>query len=165
VCVLGGSLLFPSSLGDEQTDRQTDRQTDAFSQAAWGTSPLARFCPPEVEAASRRICLTRLASRIPTWADHMTRNSVFDGDHVFLHIAEQTLAGQPAGADWRKSYYMPTQSDKCGQTDRHSFSRQTIRAIETGCAHGFGRRRQQFVNLVHGARKGKTCCPRPGAAI
>lgn len=51
---------------------------------------------------------------LPTWLCHRSRNAVFDGDHVFLHILERIMAGKLAqGQTWRKAYYMPTQSDRC----------------------------------------------------
>ena len=57
-----------------------------------------------------------MGERLPRWLDHLTRNSVFDGDNVFLHMLERKLARESAqeGGSWRSSYFMPAQSDRWG---------------------------------------------------
>lgn len=56
----------------------------------------------------------RLGSLMPAWMEHMQRHLVFDGDHALLHIQEQIAAreAQQPGGSWRKSYWMPTESDR-----------------------------------------------------
>ncbi|EIE23405.1 ISP domain-containing protein [Coccomyxa subellipsoidea C-169] len=54
-----------------------------------------------------------LAGLKPRWADHLTRNLVFDGDNIILHIQERVLAeDRRKGGSWRRSYFMPTQADR-----------------------------------------------------
>mmetsp|Transcript_16078 Transcript_16078/g.48171 ORF Transcript_16078/g.48171 Transcript_16078/m.48171 type:complete len:558 (+) Transcript_16078:141-1814(+) len=57
---------------------------------------------------------TKLGSLMPAWMEHMQRHLVFDGDHALLHIQEQIAAreAQQPGGSWRKSYWMPTESDR-----------------------------------------------------
>lgn len=52
---------------------------------------------------------------MPPWMEHLQRHLVFDGDHALLHIQEKTAAREAvqAGGGWRKSYWMPTESDRC----------------------------------------------------
>ena len=55
-----------------------------------------------------------MGERVPRWLDHITRNKVFDGDNIFLHMLERTLdrEGRREGGSWRSSYFMPAQSDR-----------------------------------------------------
>jgi phenylpropionate dioxygenase-like ring-hydroxylating dioxygenase large terminal subunit len=57
---------------------------------------------------------TRLGSKVPAFQDHLTRHLVLDGDHALLHIQERVVEQEAAepGGSWRKSYYMPTESDR-----------------------------------------------------
>eukprot|EP00884_Botryococcus_braunii_P006864 jgi/Botrbrau1/16179/Bobra.0244s0003.1 len=57
-----------------------------------------------------------LATLKPAWADHLTRNAVFDGDGMMLHVAERLLAAEAVQKGtpqaWRQSYYMPAPADR-----------------------------------------------------
>ena len=79
----------------------------------------------------------QMGDRIPRWLDHLTRNSVFDGDNVFLHMLERKLARESAaeGGSWRSSYFMPAQSDRW----------------DAALASGVGIRAQSAVKAIPGA--------------
>ena len=66
-------------------------------------------------SARMRRSVSRLGQKMPVWLEHFQRSSVFDGDHALLHVQEQTAAREAArlGGSWRKSYWMPTESDRC----------------------------------------------------
>lgn len=69
---------------------------------------------------------TKMGEKIPGFLDHQQRNLVFDGDHALLHIQERIAereAAQPGGS-WRKSYYMPTESDRIVTAWRQWLDRQ-----------------------------------------
>lgn len=70
----------------------------------------------------------RLTFSIPLWIDHIfLRNTIFDGDNVFLHFQEHHLAETARAMEnnthqsnknsnknavaWRKQYFMPTRAD------------------------------------------------------
>ncbi|CAL8472283.1 g11825 [Coccomyxa elongata] len=54
-----------------------------------------------------------LAGLKPRWVDHLTRNLVFDGDNIILHMQERILAeDRRKGSSWKRSYYTPTQADR-----------------------------------------------------
>ena len=70
----------------------------------------------------------RLTFAIPLWLDHiLLRNTILDGDNVFLHFQEHHLAEESRAMErdtrktsnnsngnamaWRKEYFMPTRAD------------------------------------------------------
>lgn len=95
-----------------------------FTPRAGGFSVMNLFVVPVAPGRSRvyftlftniESKFAKMGARIPRWLDHaLQRNSVFDGDAIFLHVLERTLARESAqeGGSWQASYYMPTQSDR-----------------------------------------------------
>ena len=86
--------------------------------------PVAPACENHIallllySSSSHAMCLRpcrRLGSMMPPWMEHLQRHLVFDGDHALLHIQERVAAqeARQPGGGWRKSYWMPTESDRC----------------------------------------------------
>ncbi len=47
----------------------------------------------------------------PTWLSHLGQNGVLEDDQIFLHFQERYLEKRGGSAEYKKSFYLPTQAD------------------------------------------------------